>query len=225
MQSISVSVEGSHDMHEAKKEYYRKLGQTMIKRFARRNIDAVYCDTSEEACAKALELMPSGSSVTWGGSVTIGEIGLLDAVASGDYEVIDRMDQMPGEDARVIHAKQSAADYFLMSTNAFTLDGELVNIDGAGTRLCFLIAGPAHVLVIAGMNKLAHDVESALQRVHDVASPPNCMRLGVNTPCAVTGVCGDCHGEQTICCQEVVTRHSRIPHRITVIMVGEDLGY
>lgn len=212
-------------MHEAKKEYYRTLGQTMIKRFARRNVDAFYCDTTEEARAKALELMPSGSSVTWGGSVTINEIGLIDAVCAGDYEVINREDRDPGEDLRVMLSKQMLADYFLMSTNAFTLDGELVNIDGAGTRLCYLIAGPAHVLVVAGMNKLARDVESALQRIHDVASPPNCVRLGLSTPCAVTGACGDCHGEQTICCQEVVTRHSRVPHRITVIMVGEDLGY
>lgn len=212
-------------MHEAKKEYYRKLGQTMIKRFAKRNIDAVYCDTAQEARSKALELMPEGSSITWGGSVTLDEIGLLDAVKSGDYQVIDRMDTGPDEDPRIMLSKQMLADYFLMSTNAFTLDGQLVNIDGAGTRLCFLVAGPAHVLVIAGMNKLSRDVESALQRIHDVASPPNCVRLGLSTPCGVTGACADCHGEQTICCQEVVTRHSRVPHRITVIMVGEDLGY
>ncbi len=212
-------------MHSGKKAYYRKLGESLIKKFERRNIDAVYCDTAEEACKKALGLMPHGSSVMWGGSVTVGEIGLLDAVKSGDYEVIDRMDAGPDDDPRVMMSKQMLADYFLMSTNAFTLDGQLVNIDGMGTRLCFLIAGPAHVLVIAGMNKLAHDVPSAIQRVHDVASPPNCMRLGMKTPCGVTGICGDCLSEQTICCQEVVTRYSRVPHRITVIMVGEDLGY
>lgn len=212
-------------MHEAKKQYYRKLGESLIPKFERRNIDAFYCETSEEACKKALELMPEGSSVTWGGSVTIGEIGLTDAICAGEYKVISRDDLGPGEGLQDMLSKQMLADYFLMSTNAFTRDGQLVNIDGMGTRTCFLIAGPAHVLVIAGMNKLARDVPSAIQRVHDVASPPNCMRLGVTTPCGVTGVCGDCLGKNTICCQEVITRYSRVDHRITVIMVGEDLGY
>lgn len=212
-------------MHEGKKLYYRSLGESLVKKFAQRNMDAVYCDTAEQACKKALELMPEGSSVTWGGSVTIEEIGLTEAVRAGDYEVIDRMDKGPDEDPRIMLSKQMLADYFLMSTNAFTLDGQLVNIDGMGTRTCFLIAGPAHVLVVAGMNKLAHDIPSAIQRIHDIASPPNCVRLGLKTPCGVTGMCADCHGDTTICCQEVITRHSRVPHRITVILVGEDLGY
>lgn len=212
-------------MDKNKKESYRHLGKTMIKKFERRNINALYCDTCEEAVQAALDLMPTGSSVTWGGSMTLFETGLMDAVLKGDYEIIDRGDKGPDEDPRVMMAKQMQADYFLMSTNAFTRDGELVNIDGMGTRLSFLIAGPAHVLVIAGMNKLATDVHAAFKRIHDIATPPNCVRLGLKTPCGITGLCGDCHGSDTICCQEVITRHSRVPGRITVIMVGEDLGY
>jgi len=212
-------------MHPAQREHYRTLGETLIKRFARRNIDAVYCDTAEEARDKALELMPAGSSVTWGGSVTLDQIGLLDAVRGGDYQVIDRADRAPDEDPRAVHARQAMADYFLMSTNAFTRDGELVNIDGNGNRVCFLIAGPAHVLVVAGMQKLCDDVPGAIRRIHNQATPPNCVRLGIQSPCAVTGLCADCHGDATICCQEVITRHSRVPHRITVILVGEHLGY
>lgn len=212
-------------MHQAKKDYYRTLGETMIKKFAARGIDAIYCDTADEAREAALGMMPAGSSVTWGGSMTIQEIGLLDAVKAGDYQVIDRMDKGPNEDPRIMMSKQMMADYFLMSTNAFTRDGELVNIDGMGTRVAFLIAGPAHVLVITGMQKMTRDIPTAFARIHDQATPPNCTRLGCKTPCAVTGQCADCHAPDTICCQEVITRHSRVPHRITVIMVGEDLGY
>ncbi|WP_283171592.1 lactate utilization protein [Curtanaerobium respiraculi] len=212
-------------MHQAKKEFYRKLGTTMVKKFARRGIDAVYCETADEARRKALEMMPAGSSVTWGGSMTIEDIGLLDAVRAGDYAIIDRQDKGPGEDPRIMLSKQMMADYFLMSTNAFTEDGELVNIDGMGTRLCFLACGPAHVLVIAGMQKACRDVPSAIRRVHDLASPPNCMRLNLKTPCATTGQCADCNSPDCICCSEVITRHSRTPHRITVLMVGEDLGF
>ena len=212
-------------MDDHKRSYYRNLSQTLVKKFARRGIDALYCDTAAEAKDAVLELMPSGSSVTWGGSMSIEEASILDAVREGNYKIIDRSDKGPGEDPRIMLSKQMMADYFLMSTNAFTRDGELVNIDGMGTRLCFLVAGPAHVIVVASMNKMTRDVPSALQRIHDQATPPNCVRLNIPTPCAATGVCGDCHGANTICCQEVITRHSREPHRITVLLVGEELGY
>lgn len=212
-------------MDDHKRTYFRTLGQTLIKKFARRGMDAFYCDTASEAREKVLELMPAGSSVTWGGSMSIEEAGILTAVREGDYQVIDRAQREPGEDPRIMLSKQMLADYFLMSTNAFTRDGELVNIDGMGTRLCFLVAGPAHVIVVASMNKMTRDVPSALQRIHDQATPPNCVRLSLKTPCAATGTCGDCHGDTTICCQEVITRHSREPHRISVVLVGEELGY
>lgn len=208
-----------------KKENYRHLGETMIKKFASRNIDAYYVDTAEEAKKKVLELMPEGSSVTYGGSMTLVDTGILDAVKNGKYDFIERDDATTPEEKRQMMARQMMADYFLMSTNAFTSDGELVNIDGNGNRVCFLIQGPAHVIIVTGMNKYAVDVPAAIQRIHDFATPANCVRLGCRTPCAVTGVCADCHGDGTICCQEVITRHSRHPGRIMVIMVGEDLGY
>lgn len=212
-------------MDENKKENYRHLGETMIKRFQRRNMDAIYCDAAEDACKTVLDMMPAGSSVTWGGSVTLNETGIREAVRAGDYDVVERTPGLSGDELHAALGRQMMADYFLMSTNAFTRDGELVNIDGMGSRLAFLIAGPKHVIVVAGMNKLATDVHAAFKRIRDVASPANTVRLGLSTPCAKTGVCGDCMGKDTICCQEVITRYSRIPGRITVVMVGEDLGY
>jgi len=112
-----------------------------------------------------------------------------------------------------------------MSTNAITLEGELINIDGRGNRVAFLCYGPQNVLILAGMNKVVSDVESGFKRVRDIASPPNTIRLNKKTPCAVTGKCEDCYSPDCICGQFVVTRRSGVPKRIKVILIGEELGY
>lgn len=206
-------------------ENYRHLGETMIKKFNRRNIEAVYCDTAEDARRAVLEMIPEGASVTFGGSVTLDECGIMDAVKTGSYDFIDRTQAVTPEEKRAMFQRQAGADYFLMSTNAFTADGELVNIDGNGNRVSLLIHGPEHVIVVTGMNKLTGNTDEAIRRTQNIASPPNCVRLNCKTPCAATGLCGDCHGEGTICCQVVITRHSRHAGRITVVMVGESLGF
>ena len=112
-----------------------------------------------------------------------------------------------------------------MSSNAVTYDGELVNTDGTGNRVAALIYGPEHVIVVAGMNKLVPDLDAAVKRIHCVAAPMNTVSLGISTPCRKSGLCADCKSPDTICCQTVITRYSRIPGRIKVILVGEDLGY
>ena len=208
----------------AKEENYRHLGETMIKKFRKRNIDACYCASKEEAVKKVLEMIPKEESVTWGGSVTLQETGILEALKSKGCRMIDRNEAKTPEEKRQMYARQVLSDWFLMSTNAFSADGELVNIDGNGNRVSLLIHGPSHVIVLAGMNKFALTLEDAVRRARNVASPANCVRLGLKTPCAATGICGDC-ADPTICCQFVITRHSRHDGRITVILVGEDLGY
>ena len=207
------------------KEYYRNAAQTVIKNLKKRRMDGYYCETREEAVKLALSLMPEGSSIGWGGSVTLSEYGLMDAIGGGKYELIDRSVAKTAEENKAVHAKIFGCDYFLMSTNAITYDGELVNIDGRSNRVCFLCYGPENVIVIAGMNKLESDVDSALKRVRNVASPKNALRLGRNTPCAATGKCADCLSPDCICAQTVITRMSQIPGRIKVILVGEELGY
>ena len=121
--------------------------------------------------------------------------------------------------------EQVGADWFFMGTNAITLDGELVNIDGNANRLALLLHGPKHVCIIAGMNKVVADVESGLKRIRTVTCPLNAARLHTGTPCELAGVCSNCHAEKCMCCQEVITRHSRHDGRIHVILVGEDLGF
>ena len=123
------------------------------------------------------------------------------------------------------YSKIVTCDYYFMSSNAITLDGQLVNIDGRGNRVACLIDGPKNVIIIAGMNKIVTDVEAGIERVRNYASPPNNIRLGYNTPCAQLGRCANCLVDDCICCQIVITRKSKIPGRIKVILVGEELGY
>lgn len=208
-----------------KQKYYENAAETIIKNLKKRRMEGFYCATKEEAVKKALEIMPEGAVIGWGGSMTLEESGLMDAVRGAEYKIIDRDKAKTEEERKEVFAKIVNCDYFLMSTNAITLDGELVNIDGRGNRISFLTFGPEHVLVLAGMNKVASDVESAVKRVHDIASPANTVRLGKNTPCAKTGRCGDCLSEDCICAQTLITRLSLVPNRIQVILVGEELGY
>ena len=209
----------------AKLENYQHLGETMIKKFASRGMEAFYCATSADAVKKVRKLIPEGSSVTWGGSATLSETGILDALQKGPYGCIDRSSAKTPEEAQALYGRIVCADYFLTSTNAFTSEGELVNVDGNGNRVACLIAGPSHVIVVAGMNKLTGSVEEAISRIRHTAAPPNCVRLNLKTPCASAGLCGDCQSPDSICCQVVVTRRSRHPGRITVILVGEELGF
>ena len=207
-----------------KSENYKHAAVSVIKNLEKRGFTGYYCETKEDIVKKVMELIPAKSSVTWGGSETLVEAGVLDAVKSADYEIIDRKSAKTPEESRQLYGRIVCADYFLTSTNAFTLDGELVNVDGNGNRVACLITGPSHVIVVAGMHKMCTNVEDAIHRIHTLAAPPNAIRVGVQTPCAITGVCSDCLSPGCICCQTVVTRKSK-PGRIIVILTGEELGF
>ncbi len=212
-------------MNSAKKSFYEKQAQTIIKNLQTRKMEGYYCESAGDAKRKLAELL-SGSvkSVAYGGSMTIDDNGFKSVVEENGHELIVRENYKSPEEVKELKAKQVNADVFLMSTNAITLDGELINIDGRGNRVSFLIYGPESVIVIAGMNKVVANVEDGLRRVRNIATPPNCIRLNKKTPCSVTGKCGNCFTE-SICSQFVVTRMSMIPGRIKVILVGEELGY
>lgn len=208
-----------------KQKYYENVANTIIKNLSKRQIEGYYCKDKESAVKKALELIPKEASVSWGGSMTLTETGLMDAIKNGEYKLIDRDAATNLEEQRKIYGEICMSDVFLMSTNAITLDGELINIDGRGNRVAFLCYGPQNVVILAGMNKIVTDVESGLKRVRDIASPPNTVRLNKKTPCAITGKCEDCYSPDCICGQIVVTRRSGVPNRIKIILIGEELGY
>lgn len=208
-----------------KKEYYKNLANTVLKGFQKRFIEGYYCETKEEAKTLALSLVSENASVSFGGSVTLDETGVLEELRSRtDITLYDRATATtPEENKKIMHDALSC-DYYFMSSNAITIDGELVNIDGNGNRVAALIYGPENVIILAGMNKIVKNVEEGISRTRNVASPQNCVRLNKNTPCAVTGVCGNCLAD-TICDQIVITRASRVPQRIKVILIGEELGF
>lgn len=209
-----------------REEYYQKLADTLIQNLKKRQIEAVFCATIEEARAAALAHVGAGSSVSFGGSMTLEEAGILEALRGReDITLIDRANaKTPDETQQIMHEALSC-DYYFMSTNALTEGGELVNIDGNGNRLAALIYGPKQVIIVAGMNKVVPTVEDAVRRVRGTATPLNCIRLSRNTPCAATGTCADCLSPDCICNQVVITRRSGNPDRIKVILVGADLGY
>lgn len=207
-------------------KHYETLANTIIKNLAKRRMEGSYCATIEEAVAKAESYLTDGASVSFGGSVTLEETGMLAALRNNkNIHLIDRATATSPDEMKQLYHDALSADFYFMSTNAITIDGELVNIDGNGNRLAALVYGPEHIIIIAGMNKVAANVEEAISRVHTTAAPMNCQRLERNTPCAATGVCAECTSPDCICCHTVVTRYSRFENRIKVILVGEELGY
>ncbi len=208
-----------------KKIYYENLADSLIEKFNKRGIEGYYCDTAEDALLTARRFLTPGCSISWGGSETLNEIGLLDELMASDYIIYDRSHAKTPEEKSAMYSKIVTSDYYFMSSNAITLDGQLVNIDGNGNRVACLITGPKNVIVIAGMNKIVTDVTTGIERVRNMASPPNTIRLGANTPCAQLGKCANCLVDDCICCEIVITRKSKTPGRIKVILVGEELGY
>ena len=205
---------------------YETVAKTIIKNLASRQIEGFFCPTKEEACEKALSFAKEGTSVSFGGSMTLEETGILSGLRSlYTITLYDRSTGKSPEEVKKIMHDALSADTYYMSTNAITVKGELINIDGNGNRVAALIYGPEQVVIVAGMNKVVPDIEYGIRRVRNSATPPNCIRLNKNTPCAATGVCAHCLSPDCICNQIVVTRRSGNPDRIKVILVGEDLGY
>ncbi len=209
-------------MGEIRDKRNELLAQTVIAGLESRNMSGYYAKTKEEAFEKALELIPKGSKVTKGGSMSVLEIGLDVALKEGEYDYCDRD---AATDKRAAELFAYDADVFLASANAISEDGVLVNIDGNSNRVSAIAYGPKKVIFIIGMNKVAKDVDAAMKRARGEAAPINAQRFGLNTPCTKTGTCMNCKSPDTICCQFLITRYSRHKDRIHVILVNEDLGF
>lgn len=208
------------------KTFYKLQAETIIKGLNKRNMAGYYCDSKEDAVALAKDLIKDSKTVSFGGSMSLAESGMMDALKAMDgIDLLDRSTAKSPEEVGEIYRAAFSCDSYFMSTNAITLDGQLVNIDGNGNRVAALIFGPGQVIVIAGMNKVTPTLESAVDRVQNMASPPNTVRLNKNTPCAKTGVCHNCFSDDCICSNTVITRRSSAKDRIKVILVGEVLGY
>lgn len=211
-------------MATPKELYYEKRGRILVKNLQNRHFDAYYCANKEEALKKALELIPEGASVGWGGAESCEQIGLMKALKAGNYRAMDRSTAKSPEEREQIMKEMLFGDVFLTGANGLSLDGQMVNIDGTGNRVAAICYGPGMILVVAGMNKVEDTLEAAVTRARTVAAPMNKQRFPNVTPCEVTGTCADCKAEGCICNQIVITRHCRPIGRIKFILVGEDLG-
>lgn len=213
-------------MRSAELEPRREKAKKIAAGLKKRNIEGFYCQTKEEALQLVLDMVPDGASAGWGGSVTLKQIGLFDALREKGC-VLHDMDDANGdpEKAREIYLKSVGDDFFFMSTNGITEDGELVNIDGQGSRLSRMIFGPKHVVIIAGINKISADIQSAVDRIRNEVCPILAVAGGRNTACSNLGRCGNCFTPDSMCCEFVVTRKSRQNGRMKLILVGEELGY
>ena len=184
----------------------------VVEALKKRKFDAYYAATAKDAVAKALDLIPAKASVSWGGSVSVQESGLLDAVKAGNYELLDRDTAKTPEERADIMRRGLTADVFLTSFNAVSEDGVLFNIDGSGNRVCAIAFAAKSVVALGGVNKLVASEADLEKRALSVAAPKNAKRLEKADP-------------EDICAIFVKTRMSLIPGRIKIILVGEELGY
>ena len=207
-----------------------------IRNLERNNMLGFYCETKEEALEKVLSLMNEGDVVTHGGSETLKEVGVIEAVKNGNYNYIDRSAATTKEEGEELMRKAYFADVYLTSSNAVTSHGELYNVDGNSNRVSAILYGPKSVIVVCGYNKIVKNFDEAVYRVKTEAAPPNTKRLHTGAYCEHNGeclscgsdgsfMCDGCRGDGRICCNYVVCAQQRHKERIKVIIVGEKLGY
>lgn len=210
-----------------------------IERLRKNNMESAYLPTAQDVVPMVRSILEEGCSIALGGSMTLAEAGVLKLVRSEQYRLIDRYEQ--GLSTEQMHQRLVAgfsADVFLTSVNAITEHGELYCVDGTSNRVAPLLFGPKRVLVIAGWQKIVPSLQDAVNRVKRIAAPANAMRLEKDTPCVKTGHCiapycderhlmsiptGAC--DSGICSNMVVMGHQSRKGRITVLIVGEHLGY
>jgi hypothetical protein len=190
------------------------------------NIECIFVKNKQTALEKALELIPEGSTVGLGGSVTVERVGLLEKLRTGNYTLYDQYAPDIDMPENMKRRKQGlTAQYFVTGTNAITSDGQLVNVDGMGNRVAAQAFGPDKVIIVAGTNKIVKDVHEAFDRLEKIAAPINAKRVNAPSPCADTGVCIDCDSPARICNIYTIIRRMMIPGRITVILVNDSLGF
>lgn len=215
-------------MDKAVGTYYEKLLEKLIPELKKRNVDAIYCQTRDEARQAVLDMIPRGASVHTGGSLTLNECGIPDALAAGSYTYYRDTIQAEHEEAKRSELRREAttADYCLGSANAVALTGEIVCIDGGGSRIGGYVYGADKVIMVVGVNKIVPTLQDAFSRVRHFVAVTNAIRQNSPTPCARDGVChdGECYPPQRSCGKWLIIEKETRPGRIKVVFVGEELG-
>ncbi len=204
-----------------------KVAKTIIEQFEKRGLEGSYAPSAGQALVEVLKMIPQGASVYRCGSVSTNSIGLWEKIAAiPGVELIDPFQPGLSADENLETRRRGMlADIMIASSNAVTLDGKLVNLDGVGNRVAAMMFGPQKVILVVGMNKIVPDLDSAMGRVKHYSAPVNAIRIGHKTPCAANGLCTDCKTRERICNMWTIIEGHRLKGRIHVKLVGEDLGY
>ena len=183
---------------------------TVEKNLEERGFKVSAFATAKEA-ADYLNAQIDGESVSFGGSMTLSQMGLFESHGMSAAEVLKNA---------------STCDNYLLSANGLAETGEIINIDGTGNRVSSSLYGHKRVWFVVGSNKIAPTYDEALWRARNIAAPKNAQRLGVKTPCAVNGDrCYDCKSPQRICRGLVVLWEAIRSCETEVVLVDEPLGY
>jgi hypothetical protein len=205
--------------------FLEKQVERTIHALRKNNFEAFFVPNSKAAFEEVMKRIPDGVTVGVGGSVTLGQIGLLEALGKRKIHFIWPQQHAKTNEERIeLNRKALLADVFLSSTNAVTEDGKLFNVDATGNRVGAMFIGPGKVIVICGVNKIVRDVEAAERRVKEWAAPQNAKRLDRKTPCTETGVCAECSSPDRICNLYVTMAKKPTRTDVLVILVGENLG-
>lgn len=216
------------ELHSRVRDVFtRTLAEQVLAAFEWRKINGCYAPTRASALTQVMDLVPPGSTVSQGGSITLDQCGIRDALRKRtDITFIDPYDPgIPREQQLENRRRGLLADVFITGANAITRDGILVNRDGMGNRVAALSFGPKRVIVVAGLNKIVDDIESAITRIDQVAAPMNCERLERDTPCRETLRCHDCTSSERICSVTTIIERQADPDRMHVILVNDNLGF
>ena len=212
--------------NEARRKHRQILGDTVVKNLKSRGFEALYVTTAEEALDEVLRIIPEGASVGIPGSVTIREIGAIDKLRERGCTVFHHWDPgLTAEERTQALQDELLAEYYLTGSNALTKDGILVNIDGNGNRVSGMAWGRNTLIFVIGMNKITATVDEAISRTRNTATPPNALRLHLDTPCAKTGYCLDCSSDSRVCKALLILEGATGGRKTHVILVGEDLGF
>lgn len=202
------------------------LGQKAVTALQKNGFKAVYFPEQEAAAQYVLSFIDQDMKVGIGGSMTLNELGLPEKATDKGANVLNH--NLPGqtpEEKLELRRQQLLSDVFLTSSNGITLEGHLVNIDGVGNRIAAMTFGPKKVIIVAGINKISKDVETALKRIELECSPKNNKRLNQPNPCVSSGVCMDCKGSTRICNIYTVTKRKPSATDVEIVLIGETLGY
>jgi hypothetical protein len=229
MENRILSIQaGKRVSKDATKTSYKIQAEEIIKNLRRQNMDGAYFEKSEQAVISIIKMIPDGSLVGLGGSESIIESGLLDVLRKKDIRLLDRYKEGVTEEEGWEMRKQGMmADIYIASSNAITLDGKIVNMDGIGNRVAAMIFGPDKVILLIGMNKVVKTVKEAIARIKNHVAPLNAGRVNIATPCYKKGICQEphCSPPHRICSQLVILESSMVPNRIKIFLLGKKLGY